>query len=116
MFDNNSYLQVWALCTADRPWVWFKPCCRSDTCIADQGLGQGPNVVLELIQKASLSARSELFLHNLITSSPLLSRILDMEIAGTGTVGQDKLHRVPNASKKDVKKKSTARGTTDVLC
>jgi hypothetical protein len=63
-----------------------------------------------------LSARSELFLHNLITSSPLLSRILDMEIAGTGTVGQDKLHRVPNASKKDVKKKSTARGTTDVLC
>lgn len=103
------------MCTADGSGVWFEPYCGADTRVEDQGLGQGPNVVLELIEKAGLTAGSELFFDNLFTSFPLLTRLSEMEIAGTGTVRQNRLHRVPIASKKDLEKKTTARGTTDVL-
>jgi hypothetical protein len=103
------------LCTADGSGVWFEPYCGADTRVEDQGLGQGPNVVLELIEKAGLTAGSELFFDNLFTSFPLLTRLSEMEIAGTGTVRQNRLHRVPIISKKDLEKKSTTRGMADVL-
>jgi hypothetical protein len=62
-----------------------------------------------------VTAGSELFFDNLFTSFPLLTRLSEMEIAGTGTVRQNRLHRLPIASKKDLEKKTTPRGTTDVL-
>jgi hypothetical protein len=46
-----KYFQVWALCTTNGEGVWFEPYCGRHTCVEDQGLGQGPNVVLQLVDK-----------------------------------------------------------------
>jgi hypothetical protein len=45
------------------------------------GLGQGPNVVLQLLEKASLLPGSELFFDNLFTSFPLLDNLSARNIA-----------------------------------
>jgi hypothetical protein len=82
--------KVWALCTSDGSGVWFEPYCGRDTRVEDRGLGQGPNIVLELVEKASLLLGSMLFFDNLFTSFPLLERLSELNIAGTGTVRQNR--------------------------
>jgi hypothetical protein len=54
------------------------------------GLGQGPNIVLQLLEKASLLPGSELFFDNLFTSFHLLDSLSARNIAGTGTVRQNR--------------------------
>lgn len=82
--------KVWALCTSDGSGVWFEPYCGRNTLIEDKGLGQGPNIVLQLVEQASLQPGSELFFDNLFTSFPLLEKLSEMRIAGTGTVRQNR--------------------------
>ena len=67
-------------------------------------------MVLDLVQKAHLPAGSEVFFDNLFTTFPLLDKLSEKGIAGTGTVRQNRLHKVPIASKKDVLKKAVVRG------
>ncbi len=43
--------QIWAICTSAGAGVWYEPYCGRDTKILDGGLGQGPNVVVDLISK-----------------------------------------------------------------
>lgn len=90
--------------------MYFEPYCGRHTNITDVGLGQGPNVVLDLVQKSRLSAGTEVFFDNLFTSFPLLNKLSEMGIAGTGTVRQNRLHKVPIATKKDILKKDVPRG------
>jgi hypothetical protein len=66
---------VWAICTADGAGVWFEPYCGASTQVADVGLGQGPNVVLDLVRKAELGPGSQIFFDNLFTSFPLLQQL-----------------------------------------
>jgi hypothetical protein len=54
--------KVWAICTSDGSGVWFEPYCGRHTLIQDGGFGQGPNVVLDLVQKVNLLPGSEYFL------------------------------------------------------
>ncbi len=82
--------KVWALCTSGGSGVWFNPYCGRDTWVEDMGLGQGPNVVLQLLEKASLLPGSELFFDNLFTSFPLLDNLSARNIAGAETVRQNK--------------------------
>ena len=84
--------------------VYFEPYCGTDTDIADFGLGQGPNVVISLLEKASVQHGSEIFFDNLFTSFPLLEKLSSIGIGGTGTVRQNRLHRVPLPSAKAVDK------------
>jgi hypothetical protein len=42
------------VCTSDGSGVWFEPYCGKNTRVQDQGLGQGPNVVLELVTKVRI--------------------------------------------------------------
>jgi len=56
---------------------------------------------------------SEIYFDNLFTSFPLLDKLSEMQLAGTGTVRQNKLFRVPIINKKDLEKQ--ARGTSEVL-
>jgi hypothetical protein len=58
--------------------------------VEDKGLGQGPNVVLQLVEKAELLPGSDVFFDNLFTSFPLLERLSEMNISGTGTVRQNR--------------------------
>jgi len=82
--------KVWSICTSGGSGVWFEPYCGRDTRVEDMGLGQGPNVVLQLVEKASLLPGSELFFDNLFTSFPLLDNLSARNIAGTGTVRQNR--------------------------
>jgi hypothetical protein len=91
----------------------FEPYCGADTNISDAGLGQGPNVVLDLCEKANLAPGSEVYFDNLFTSFPLLDKLSEKQIAGTGTVRQNRLVKVPIISKKDLEKKE--RGDSAVV-
>ena len=72
-------------------------------------------MVLDLVQKAHLPVGSEVFFDNLFTTFPLLDKLSEKGIAGTGTVRQNRLHKVPIASKKDVLKKLVERGFQETL-
>ena len=106
-----TFSQIWSLATKDGAGVWFEPYCGKSTRVADVGLGQGPNVVLDLTRKAGLVPGSQVFVDNLFTSFPLLAQMSTMGIGCTGTVRQNRLHKVPLPSKKDLEKKTLERGT-----
>ena len=55
------------------------------------------------------------FFDNIFTTFPLLDKLSEMGITGTGTVRQNRLFRLPIASKKDVIKKSVERGFKETL-
>ena len=101
--------------TSDGSGMCFEPYCGRDTRINDQGLGQGPNVVLDLIEKAGLVPGSDVFFDNLFTSFPLLEQMSARQIAGTGTVRQNRLFKVPVKNKKELEAKAVQRGTMDVI-
>lgn len=103
------------MATSDGSGVFFEPYCGRDTRINDQGLGQGPNVVLDLVDKASLASGSEIFFDNLFTSFPLMEELSARQIAGTGTVRQNRLCKVPVKTKKELDGKTVQRGTMDVV-
>lgn len=107
--------KIWSLCTADGAGVYFEPYCGGCTNVSDEGLGQGPNVVLDLVQKCHLVPGSKVFFDNLFTSFPLLQRLSVLGIGGTGTVRQNRLNREPITSKKDLQKKAVPRGEMDVV-
>lgn len=106
--------KVWSLCTSSGAGVWYEPNCGRDTKIEDKGLGQGPNVVLDLIEKAQIGPGTEVFFDNLFTSFPLLEKLSEKGIGGTGTVRQNRLNKVPIITKKQMEKKEIARGHSDV--
>ena len=114
LYKANSiflYLLIWALCTSTGAGVWYEPYCGRDTRVDDLGLGQGPNIVLQLAEKSSLVPGEELFFDNLFTSFDLLERLSERGLGGTGTVRQNRLNRVPIVKKKELEKKTVARGT-----
>ncbi len=103
--------KVWAICTSDGSGVWFEPYCGRHTLIQDGGFGQGPNVVLDLVQKVGLLPGSQVFFDNLFTSFPLLRQLSEMGLAGTGTVRQNRLKKVTLIpTKKEMGKKTLERG------
>ena len=95
--------------------MWFEPYCGRDTRIDDLGLGQGPNIVLQLAEKASLVPGEEIFFDKLFTSFDLLERLSERGLGGTGTVRQNRLNRVPIVKKKELEKKTVERGTFEAV-
>ena len=67
--------------------------------------GQWPNVVYDLVKKANIPKGSHIYMDNLFTSFPLLNKLSEMEIGGTGTMRQNRLNNVPIMNKKDLEKK-----------
>ena len=57
----------------------------------------------------------EVFFDNLFTSFPLLEELSERQMAGTGTIRQNKLFRIPIKKKKELEPKTVPRGTKDVL-
>jgi len=72
-------------------------------------------VVLDLVQKAKLSAGCEVFFDNLFTSFPLLNKLSEMGVAGTGTVRQNRLNKVAINTKKELMKKTIPRGHLEAV-
>ena len=50
-----------------------------------------------------------------VFSFPLLEKLSSMELAGTGTVRQNRLNKVPVKKKATLEKKNIPRGTSDVV-
>ena len=50
-----------------------------------------------------------------VCSFPLLEKLSSMELAGTGTVRQNRLNKVPVKKKATLEKKNIPRGTSDVV-
>ncbi len=65
--------------------------------------------------QAKLCPGSEVCFENLFTSFSLLDRLSSMEIAGTGTVRQNCLHKVDIVKKKDFEKKMVERGANHMM-
>ncbi|XP_068240322.1 piggyBac transposable element-derived protein 3-like [Palaemon carinicauda] len=97
--------KVWAACTSDGSLLYCEPYCGSDTKIPDIGLGQGPNVVVEMSNKNNLQAGQHAVFDNLFTSLPLLENLANRGIGGTGTLREDRLHGAPLMEKKEMEKK-----------
>ena len=92
-----------------------EPYCGKDTKIEDRGLGQGSNVVLDLLEKCNLPQGSQVFFDNLFTSVPLLGELSERGIGGTGTLRENRFAGAPLSSKKVMDKKS--RGDSEeVFC
>jgi DNA excision repair protein ERCC-6 len=71
-------------------------------------------VVLDLVEKAQIGQGTEVFFDNLFTSFPLLEKLSEKGIGGTGTVRQNRLNKVPIITKKEMEKKEIIRGHSDV--
>ena len=74
------------------------------THIKDYGLGQGPNVVLGLVDQYGLQPGTKVYVDNLFTSIDLLDHMGDRQLGLTGTVRQNRLNGVPLPSKKEAAK------------
>lgn len=81
----------------------------------DSGMGQGPNVVLDLVAKSNLVRGSDVFFDNLFTSFPLLNSLSELGYAGTGTLRKNRLNRIPIKTKAEMAKKKVPRGEIDVI-
>ncbi|KAK4302449.1 hypothetical protein Pmani_025471 [Petrolisthes manimaculis] len=98
--------KVWAACTADGFLLHAEPYCGLYTNISDTGLGQGPNVVMEMVKKINLEAGQHVVFDNLFTSVPLLEKLGDQGIGATGTLREDRLSGAPVMAKKVMEKKT----------
>ena len=67
-------------------------------------MGQGPDVVKGLVEKADVSPGSYVYFDNLFSSVPLLEWLSEVGVGGTGTVTQQRMMAVPLPSKKLVEK------------
>ena len=101
------------MCDA-RGWMTrVEPYCGSHTNLPDYDLGQGPNVVLGLVEAAEVPPGGKIYFDNLFTSLPLLDKLSEKGIGGTGTLRQNRLGPIPLPKKKEVEK-NFARGEMEV--
>ena len=101
--------KIWTCATSDGMPAWFEPYCGTSTLLPDLGLGQGPNVVLGLVNKAGLRPGMRVTFDNLFTSTALISKLSDIGIGGTGTIRQNRRTTIPIPDKKEAER-TMARG------
>ena len=77
--------KIWVMATPSGEVLHCQPYGGANTKIADQGLGQGPNIVLGLAQQRGLKEGSKVACDNLFTSFDLLDH---MGEHGWGVVGK----------------------------
>ena len=60
----------------------MKPYCGKDTDLQENGLGQGPDVVLGMIEKCDLTKVSTVAMDNFFNTLTLLDKLTDMGMYG----------------------------------
>ena len=87
-------------------WAWYlNHTAARKPRVEDRGLGQGPNVTMQLLANGNVSPGTDLYFDNLFTSFPLLADLSKLSIAGTGTMRRYvrtgcTVHKVPLPDKK----------------
>ena len=75
------------------------------------GLAKVPTLSFNWLRSPAWSLERSCFFDDLFTSFNLLERLSERGLGGTGTVRQNRLNRVPIVKKKELEKKTVARGT-----
>jgi len=96
--------KVWCLCTSSGELLACQPYAGAKTFIADQGLGQGPNVVLGLCQQYGLRPGSKLSADNLFNNFDLCDHMAENGWGLVGTLRQNRVVNVPLPTKKEAAK------------
>jgi DNA excision repair protein ERCC-6 len=96
--------KVWILATPQGELLACQPYGGAATKIKDYGLGQGPNVVIGLVEQYGLRPGSKVYVDNLFTSLDLLTHLGDKRIGVTGTLRQNRIIGIPLPSKKQANK------------
>ena len=96
---------MWCLCTSTGELLACQPYAGVRTSIPDQGLGQGPNVVLGLCQQFGLSPGTKVSADNLFVNFDLCDHMAQNGWGLVGTVRQNRLVGVPLPNKKEASKK-----------
>ena len=104
--------KIWTCPISNGMPEWFETYCGTNTLIIDQGLGQGPNVVLELEEKAALRPGMRVTFDNLFTSITLVSRLIELGIGGNGTIRQNRRTIIPIPYKKESERTMKRGGCT----
>ena len=91
--------------TSDGYLIHAEPYCGSDTDLDETSLGQGPDVVLGLLEKANVTEGSTITFDNLFTTLPLLDELTRLGIGGIGTIRGNRLKGASILKKKQVQKK-----------
>ena len=106
--------KIWGICDSHGFTKHLEPYSGASTKLPDFGLGQGPNVVLGLCEKANVAPGTKVYFDNLFTSMPLLEKLSEMGVGGTGTIRKNRMVAIPLPTDKEMKK-SYARGEYSVL-
>ena len=86
--------KVWSLATSDGVGLTFEPFCGKDSRVEDAGMGQGLNVVKELVSKTNIPKGSDVFTDNLFTSFSILNWMSSQGFGMTGTVRNNRLKSI----------------------
>ena len=95
----------WGYGVSDGYLVHGEPYCCRDTDLDETDLGQGPDVVLGLLEKANVTGGSTITCDNLFTTLPLLYELTKLGIGGIGTFRENRLQGPPIPKKTKVQKK-----------
>ena len=103
----RSGYKLWAICSSDGYTIHIEPYAGSFTQLPDYGLGQGPNVVLGLVEKSPQIVRSstKIVCDNLFTSIPLAVKLSEKGMGLLGTVNANRLVSTPIFDPKTFAKK-----------
>ncbi|GBM23837.1 PiggyBac transposable element-derived protein 3, partial [Araneus ventricosus] len=106
--------KLWTLASSDGYLFHAESYSGSTTKLPQTGLGQGPDVVLGLMNKVHAREGNHVVMDNLFTSIPLLNELSKKGFAGTGTIRENRLENAPLPPKKSMKK--TSKGTFEYAC
>ena len=103
----RSGFKIWAICSSDGYTIHLEPYAGSYTQLPEYGLGQGPNVVLGLVEKSQKIVRSgtKIVCDNLFTSIPLAEKLSEKRMGLLGTVNANRLVSTPILEPKTFAKK-----------
>jgi DNA excision repair protein ERCC-6 len=96
--------KMWILASPQGELLAVQPYAGASTNIQDFGLGQGPNVVMGLVQQYGLLPGSKVYVDNLFTSLDLLDNMGDRQYGVTGTLRQNRIIGIPLPNKKQANK------------
>ena len=96
--------KVWSLASTDGYLYHAEPYAGAKAQIKSYGLGLGGDVVISLIEKCGISARSHIYMDNFFTSLRLLDALNERHIHGTGTIRANRLEKCPLMDKNTIGK------------
>ena len=91
--------KVWCIISSEGYLLHAETYCGVETDLLDTGLGQGADVVFDLIENCEVNAGSTVTCDNLFTSLPLLDALIKLGIGALGTLRQNRFHGLTVANK-----------------